>query len=431
MNTLHQTFERQAGNAGTPDLDIEQLVGLGERRLRRRRLTAVAGTGAAVALAIAVAVGGTAVMRADQQQGPIDRPPTNPDRTHTTTPTQTRPIVYSDVRLDHGPDFLLGDPIHVGDHVVETGSGWVHMDVTDDGVVYSTGGYVDDGRLWFTDGGTPEQIGSHACVQLHGWPGTVVTGDSGSLAAWFDCTQNHHAELVVYDTSAGRETMRREIPGCSETHFGRDLGHEVRIGACLPGEIIGDHLYIPGNESYGTNADTVQNYALEFDLATDRVSKVKLVIPYGEDLVAQSYLDDIGSQRRSLVIGDSWETGTPTLGGDFGVVGKRLVPSSDDGSLTSAFDTATHRPIRLNLPPDYQPSEYDEFPGGIDFVIFEWLDDDTVALVRPTVTMAPDLPDGTSLPDRDILTCRLSTGRCELAVPSHGYLRVLPGAALW
>lgn len=176
MNTLHQTFERQSGHAGTPGLDIDQLVSQGEQRLRRRRLTAVAGTGALVVLAITLAIGGTAVMRADRQQGPIDRPPTNPHQSQTTTPN-TRPIVYSDIT--GRPESLSGDPIHVGDRVVETGSGWLHMDVTDDGVVYATGGYVDDGGLWFTDGGTPKQIASQACVQLHGWPGTVVTGHSG------------------------------------------------------------------------------------------------------------------------------------------------------------------------------------------------------------------------------------------------------------
>ena len=43
MNTLREAFERQAGDAGAPGLDLDELVGLGEHRLRRRRLTAVAG----------------------------------------------------------------------------------------------------------------------------------------------------------------------------------------------------------------------------------------------------------------------------------------------------------------------------------------------------------------------------------------------------
>lgn len=195
----------------------------------------------------------------------------------------------------------------------------------------------------------------------------------------------------------------------------------MRVAACLPGTIIGDHLYITSNESYGKNADAAQDYAL----ATDRVSKVEHVVSYGREDVPTSYLDDIRNQPRSLVIGNSWETGTPTPGGNFVPVGTRLVPSGNHGP-TSAFDTATRRPIHLHLPAGYQP-DHDE----PDLEIFEWLDDDTVALVRPTTGMAPDLPyRGTPL-DRDILTCRLSTGRCEVAAPSHGHVRVLPGAALW
>src|SRR6478735_6630938 len=58
---------------------------------------------------------------------------------------RSRPIVYSDVHFVPGhADSLLGDPVHVGDRVVDTGSGFIHMDVTDDGVVYVTGGYFED-----------------------------------------------------------------------------------------------------------------------------------------------------------------------------------------------------------------------------------------------------------------------------------------------
>jgi hypothetical protein len=431
MNTLRETFERQAGNAGTPDLDIDELVGRGEQRLRRRRLSAALGSAAAVSLAVALGVGGVMLNGStDRGQGPTNNRTTDNNPGPDQPRAQTRPIVYSDVQFVPGrPDSLLGDPIHVGDRVVETGSGWVHMDVTDDGVVYATGGYVDDGRVWFSDGGAPEQIGSHACVESHGWPGTVVTGASGSLATWFDCTREHHAELVVYDTSSGREVVRREVPGCSDTYFGRDLGHEVRVAPCRPDAIIGDHVYIISNESYGSSGDAFQDYALELDVATGRLSKVKLVIPYGESPVAKSYLDDIRGQRRSLVIGHSWETGTPTLDGDFEVVGTRLVTRSDDGSPTSAFAAATRQPIRLQLPPGYE-ADRNEL-GGADFVLFEWLDDDTVALVRPTDDGTGGLQnDPNSRQPGDILTCQLSSGRCELAVPSHDSVRVLPGVAL-
>ena len=379
MNTLREAFERRAGDAGTPDLDVHELVGLGEHRLRRRRLIAAGGTGAALALVVALAVAGTAAIRsADQQTVPIDRPPTHPDRTQNIPPTPPRPVVYSDVTVfPPRPGALMGDPIQVGDRAVETGSGFVHMAVTDDGVVYATGGYRDDGRLWFTDGGTPVQIASHACPSGHGWPGSIITGNSGSLAAWFDCGKGLVGpDLVVYDTSSGREVGRIDDPECST--------EAQAIDRCTA--IIGDRVYVH-----------------------DRVYTAR-----GGDLVSSdgdSFAQDIRNNPRALVVGDSWETGTPTLSGLFVTVGRRLVPS-DDGHPSSAFDTATREPVELQLPPGYQPdSEPDaSSQDGAPYGLFEWLDDDTIALESYR----------SGRHDQDILTCRLSTGRCELTVPGLG-----------
>jgi hypothetical protein len=338
--------------------------------------------------------------------------------TPTSAPPQTaqspggaRPIVYSDVRW--GPSSLSGDSIHVGDRVVDTGSGWIHMDVTDDGVVYATGGYADDGRVWFTDGGAPEQIGSHACSAGHGFAGTVVTGNSGSLAAWLDCTREQHLELVVYDTGSGREVARRPAPGGVHA-------------------IIGDHVYLTRTSNSGYKVSL-----LEFDLSTGRLSKVAKLdwdtyAPFSADqaAAARSYADDIRSQRRSLVIGASWEAGTPTLAADFAVVGTNLVLTVDphlpgsDGRQPSAFDSVTRRPVRLRLPPGYQP---DPEQGGVDFTLFEWLDDDTVALAGLLGGVGKE-----PWNNGDILTCRLSSGRCDLAVPAlPGMDRVVPGEGLW
>jgi len=383
--TLRDAFARQLDEAGRLDVDIPALVDRGEARLRRRRLAALLGATAAVILVIAIGIAAqndTGTPR----PGPVDGPPQRDE-----TPS-TRQLVYSDVHSVPGrPDSLLGDPIHVGDRVVKTGSGWIHMDVTDDGVVYSTGGYTDDGRVWFTDGGTPEQIGSHACVQLHGWPRTVVTGNSGSLAAWFDCTRDHHAELVVFDTGSGREVVRRQVPRCSNA--------SAWYGPCLPAAIIGDRVYL--SQGDGDPAYITQDGVL---------------LSSGGEAAARALAQDIRNNPRGLVIGDSWETGTPTLFGEFAVVGRRLVPSGD-GPPTSVFDTATRQPVRLHLPSGYE-SDPDRL-GGVVFGIFEWLDDDTVALR------------GGGRQGGDILTCRLSSGRCELAVPGPGYERVVPNQGLW
>ncbi|MBA2559461.1 MAG: hypothetical protein H0V07_06150, partial [Propionibacteriales bacterium] len=54
---LRDVLAQRANDAGTPDLDIHELVGLGEHRLRRRRMTAVLGAASAVVVVIALAVG--------------------------------------------------------------------------------------------------------------------------------------------------------------------------------------------------------------------------------------------------------------------------------------------------------------------------------------------------------------------------------------
>jgi hypothetical protein len=103
--------------------------------------------------------------------------------------------------------------------------------------------------------------------------------------------------------------------------------------------------------------------SLQLDLATDRVSKVELpgppsdpVVPYTYDVAAKPYLDEIRNHPRGLVVGDSWETGTPTpFGWGFTVVGRRLVSRRSDRGvrhrdLSEGHCTLTargHGPVRL------------------------------------------------------------------------------------
>ena len=386
MNTLHQTFERQAGNAGTPDLDIDELVGLGEQRLRRRRMAAVAGTGAAVALAIALAIGGTAWNRsADQQHGPI-HPPSK--HHHGSTQTAPRPIVYS----DDVDNFHVGT-LHVGDHLVNidqqlpTRGGW-DLAVTDAGVIYAKGD-----SLWFTDGGAPRRI--PGC-------GGKPTGSSGSWASWVDCG----GDLVVFDTAAGEEIARKPIPSCQDQGWYCEVDH-----------VVGEHVYF---YRFG-GASGTRERRYRFDVSTG------LLVAATD----QMYANDVRSHSRALVLGDSWRSGTATREVEFDVVGTRLVPThwvsgppdqQGPGNVpTKAFDAATGKPVRLRLPKGTTPFLQQASPTWWEgFKVFEWLDDDTVAIAqgyesRPVVG--------------DIITCYLSTGRCRLAVPAgpSDQIRLVPG----
>jgi hypothetical protein len=138
---------------------------------------------------------------------------------------------------------------------------------------------------------------------------------------------------------------------------------------------------------------------------------------------ARSLADDVRSNPRRLVVGNTWETATPA-GSDgkveslvFRAVGTRLVAFAGEAngeSPTTAFDTATHQAVKLSVPPGYHPAK------GASYSIFEWLDDNTIALM-------PELNERA-----DIITCRLSEGRCRLAVKAapDRVARIMPATGL-
>lgn len=421
MNTtLREALAARVDGAGVPDLDIAELIGLGERRLRRRRLSAVLGSLAAVVVVLAVALGGAAALhdRGDRDPSPVIRPTPVPNETLGQT---VREIVYSDVR---GGIHLLrprgGQTIRLGDRDVETGIGFTHMDVTDDGFVYTT----SDGSVWFSDGGQPQQLGSHVCsLYSNGELGlrsldAVMVANAGSLVTWFDCTDPAQAALVVIDTSSVQEVVRQPITRCRAGWNGH----------CELDAVIGDHVYFTEDFAQGGDGPLLSR-GLMFDIRTSHLSTVSPAYqPRGYPREPGPYLADVRSHPRGLVLGDTWQTGAPTdgIGQAFSAVGARLVPRLrlPDGRSAfrgSVFDTATGRPVRLQRPAGY-PVRTDPEDVTEDLVLFEWLDDDTVALVRG----------GGGWQVGPIITCRLSTGRCDVAVknPDNHMLRMVPHLGL-
>jgi hypothetical protein len=393
MNTLYDVFARRAIDAEPADLDVTALIGRGEQRLRRRRLAAVLGRATAVVAVIAIAVGMALNGPEPRGQGPVDRPPSQGDDSGGPRPDEQAPvrrIVYSDTTTK--PSGLGATTVHYGSRVVDADIGFTFMDVTDDGFVY-----LARGHLWFTDGGKPERIASDLCADEAGFRGRQVkTAHAGSHVAWFDCSGPAHAALVVYDTHQGREVVRQELRRCSLAGA---------WGGCGLDAVIGDHVYF--TRGHYPHGGRIVLDPLVYDLGTHRVSAA-----------GSSYLDDVRSHPRGFVVGDSWESGTPTDSLGFSVVGRRLVPEAPEGTPpgpTSAFDTATGLAVHLRLPAGYR--------GGRGFATFEWLDDDTVAMIGATGW-------GDAPGYGDILRCRLSDGTCALAARGHGPVRVAANGGL-
>ena len=394
MNSFDD-LSRRVDRMTAPTLDVEGLIARGEQRLRRRRVTAVV---AAVVVVALLAVGGLVASATQHRStGPVD----NPTKHHQPLASPTREIVYSNFA-----DRL----VHFGDRRVPTGqSGVLHLDVTDDGFVYTApdrNPYAHpprhDPRVWFSDGGTPQQIGTLCRPSLSRLPEEVITANAGSLAAWIDCPDSGAPSIVVLDTSIGREILREPT-----------ARFVARAGTCCAvNALIGDHLYFSRGAARHRTGPFIDQI-LRLDLSTRQGSKVSAwYVPIGTARSPAAYLDDLRSNPRGLVVGDTWGSGTPTdgIGQAFWVDGTRLVPVLDanEPSATNAFNTTTHRRVRLHLPRGYH-AHHDALGRG-DFGIFEWLNDDTVALEGPT---------------SEILTCRLSNGHCQLAV-AGGKARSLP-----
>ena len=420
--TLREALARRADQAGPPELDVDALIDLGERRLRRRQVGAVLASAAAVLVVIALVIGGASLVGPSKSTGPIDKPSPSPSPSD----TSSRSIVYR--------DGFHGGAIQLGGRVIRTGD-VVHMTVTDDGVVYTKewgylrGRGVDEVR--FDDGTDDTVIGRHLCV-AHLSDRVVVAGTTGSLVAWADCSDARHQSFVVYDTSVDASGDPRGVvatiplagdydgPGLHEFFALRDLvGDQVywtRTGHVR-------HRHGPGTEP-GWRTDLVR-----YDVSSGTRSRVS----------EAQYQMQRRTTPRGLVVGNSWGTGTATdgIGQSFRVSHGRLVPRSNpaDGSEpvdTSAFVAGTGQPLYLRLPERYA-RKFRDFNSEArvqhwtvgSLVLFEWLDDDTVAL--GVGVNGYDEPRGYN---GDIVRCTVSTGRCELAVPGVNEVRTVPNLGL-
>jgi hypothetical protein len=370
--TLRDVLARHAVATGDPAFDVDRLVGLGESRLRRRRLAALLVSAGAIVIVVALALGVALNRPAQRGEGPAGTPTSEPARP---LEQPLRKIVYSDAELF---SHAAGN-IHFGDRVIRTANGFVHMDVTDGGFVYTTRG----GRVWFSDGGRPQQVGTACGASPNGEistmsSGMVVTANAGPLAAWFDCSSGPRGDLVVFDTGSNRELLHRRLDPCQD--------------ACTFAGLAGDRVYLDRGIYAG-----FPRPELSVDVPSGRVSRTS----------QDAYAEEIGSMPRGLVVGDSRRNGTVTagIGVQLRAVGSRLevwwrLPNGEQVLTESAFDTATGKAVQFRLPMEYHAAA-DE-----DFTLFEWLDDETVALVAG----------GSGQGNGAILTCRLADGRCDVAV---------------
>lgn len=373
-----------------PDLDLLRRLGddlvpppldtLRETARRRDRRTA-----AATALVAGAAVAGIAagvLLLAPDEGGREPRP--------TETPTQvaptSRPLTYAD-----------GATIHYGDRTVEAVGRVDELDLTDQGVAFRT----EDGRIWFTDGDTTDEIGAlgepvEPTGDLDAWvmrsdftdvrsTGWIVSGNSGSLLSWFDFTEPGTPEIVVYDSGTRTVVLRTRV----------DIP---------PGSWAGPHSVTDDSAYLFRDPDPA---------ASDELPQVRLDLTTGAQtpVSPEDYLADVGSRpARSFLISHA-EQGfelyeiVEGAGRQFDVHRGRLRPMGMQP--IEVRDGLTGDRLALQAPEGY--------PDTNPVWLVQWLDDDSVVIFDPAAEQ-----------DR-LLVCPVPEGTCEIAVTGPSSM-VVPDA---
>jgi hypothetical protein len=352
--------------------DLDLLRGLGDdvvpplfddlRETARRRSRRTATATVVLVAATVVAVAGITLLALpedDEEQEPVGRP----------TDT-SRPLTYA-----------LGATIHYGDRSVTAPDPVAEVDVTDDGAVARTA----DGTIWFTDGDGLDEIGTlgepGAAYEGEERPyattwGFVVSGNTGSRAAWFEFPRPGEPELVVYDTGERAVDSRTTL--------------DVDAGSYALLESVTDR-YGYWFTSPEMNGDDRSFPEARVELATgtqDRVTEDE----YDADLPG------VGTPR-TIEVSHDGEDGRDVpmvhdgIGWQFDIGGGRVEPQG--AQPLEVRDGGTGRRFVFDAPDGYGSAA----PNWLS----QWLDDDTVVI--PVNQGRQD----------DLVECHVSTGACVVA----------------
>ena len=341
---------------------FEALHETARRRERRTRVASVAIAASVVAAsATAVYLGRDADRRTEPAPAPT-----------------SRPLTYAD-----------GSTVHYGDRTVDAAGDVVELDVTDDGVAFRT----DDGRIWFTDGSTTDQLATvgetgpgygDGAWPLLTQPGWMLSSNSGSRLVWFEFPAPGAPEVVTYDTGTKQEVSRDAV----------QLGQEH---TALPALVTDRYVYWfkdPDPEELPEDQTQVR-----YDPATGEQTRVA-----EQDLLAD--LDQAAAVRSIRLKEDGRDDGSGRFhysegtGQQMGVDLKQEVAGVDGVAPVGGGDMQAKdvrgRPFVFDPPVDYTDK------GGVAWLV-QWLDDETVVVLNPFRQRT------------DLVACHLDTRSCEVA----------------
>jgi hypothetical protein len=310
-----------ADAAGSPDLDLDDLIARGEQGVRRRRRAAVGGTVAAVALTVGASF--ALVQAGDRTTSPVGPPATStPSTTVDVRPDTTdgsEPLTYG-----------VGATIHYGGRIIEAPEDADGLFVFGDDLVILTGSGPAEGRLYLLDGSELVEIASGV--------GRVTAGEVGSLLVWLDGD-----DVVIYDVSMRSVVDRLPLNGRLLTNPITPLE-----GAAYWHEYVED-----------TDTTEGRDRLVRYDVSTGRRTRAS----------EADFLADTRKTPPILVVGspDSMDPAE-----SFTVVDSQLGVDTRSETPGSAFVAATDERLRVGVPEQYE---------GVTLYIYQWLDEDRFALV--------------------------------------------------
>lgn len=344
---------------------FEALRETAHRRVRRTRVASIAVAASVVAASVTTVYLGR---DADRRSEPAP-----------VTPPTSRPLAYAD-----------GSTIHYGDRTVEAAGPVAELDLTDDGVGFRT----NDGRIWFSDGSTVDQLGTLGETgPRYGdnpWPLTVrpswmLSPNRGSRLVWFEFPAPGEPEVVVYDTGAKQEVTRDTV---------RLLAGQTAVPAQLSENFV---YWFKDSSSDDMPEDQAQ---VRYDPATGEQTRV----------TERELLDDLdrdAALRSIRLKGDGrWEKApngfhySDGMGLQMGLDLRKEIAGVDGvapmGPGDMVAEDVSGRPFAFEPPRNYTDK------SGVGWLV-QWLDDETVVVLSP-------LRQST-----DLIACHLDTGGCEVA----------------
>lgn len=388
MNTtdLRALADRAEGVQGHRDsrlVEVHERIGVARRR---RRAAAASGVAAVAAIVVVTAI----ALRPSAER-------TTPAPDPTPTPSVPTPVVED--TIDRPLTYAVGQTIHYGDEVVDTGKPIAQVDITDAGVVYVT----EDGELWFTDGSRTRFIeqGSRRSDDRT----NVAAAATGSLVAWLRREGRLPVEVVVYDAATHKVVFT--APAGASVWPDYDTSQPWSQVVVLTDE----QVVASYSDTFYRGRDFGQLRNVSYDLRTGRRTDLSF-----------DALDDIAVAPPTRSLGWLSRAGDP----DNLLRGSTDSYQVRDGFLTvrvfddrvgqwrvaDPVDMVTGDVVRIRAP-----------ASGSELRLFQWLDDGVFAMVRMVNRTTMDVGDL-------VVVCSVSDLRCEVAVEGRQSF-VLPGRELY